>query len=364
VRPTRRGAALLAAAVLLIAAGAWLRFPVAVALGAAAAAAVLAALLVTARPPRVRVHRTIRPELVERGRPAVARLRIGTGARRLAGLRAVEPVGPDTRALPLPDLASGAEVVREYDVPTATRGRLIVGPLVVDRSDPLGLARHRVVAGDAGTVQVHPRQWPARPPSGRRRAAHEDGTADAARRGGAELWDVREYLPGDEVRHLHWKATARAGRLMVRDLSDPRRSRLTVLLDTRPRALTAAQFDEAVDVAASLLAGAARAGHPARLVTAAGREVAVDDAYAIRPMLDALSELRQEGSAMLPAGSAGGDLVVVTGDAADGWRLRAPGAVLIVLGGPETAPGEVAGVRVIRAPDAERALRLWNGAHR
>ena len=28
-------------------------------------------------------------------------------------------------------------------------------------------------------------------------------------RGSVELLDVREYVPGDEVRHLHWKATAR-----------------------------------------------------------------------------------------------------------------------------------------------------------
>jgi uncharacterized protein (DUF58 family) len=388
VRLTRRGVAVLGVAVLLAASGLWGRYPLPAVLGAAAVGVVLAALLFTARPPEVRVSRSVHPDLVERGRPAVARLRIrNTGARHLTDLLATDAVGPDTRVVRVADLAPDTEATGSYDLPTGARGRLTVGPLTLERMDPFGLARRRVTAGEVATVRVHPRQWPAHPPGrARRRGAHEEGTVDDARRGAADLRDVREYVPGDEVRHLHWKATARTGRLMVRDLADPRRRRLTVLLDTRARVLSATAFDEAVDVAASLLRGAARAGHPARVVTATGREVAVDGPYAVRPMLDALSELDPDDAspdAALPAPvGAGGDLVVLTAGAgalteAARLRRRFPGMVLIAIGpsgpsGPASPAGSsglsgsdtVGGVPVLRAVDAEQAVHRWNEANR
>jgi uncharacterized protein (DUF58 family) len=367
VRLTRRGITVLAVAALLSVSGWWGRYPLPVALGAAALGVVLAALLTTSRPPTVSTGRSIHPDLVERGRPARARLRVrNTGARRLVGLLATDALGRDARVLPLGDLAPDAETTRDYDLPTGSRGRLTVGPLVIERTDPFGLARSRVTSADRATVRVHPRQWPAQPPAGgRRRMVHEEGTVDETRRGSADLRDVREYVPGDEVRHLHWKATARTGRLMVRDLSDPRRSRLTVLVDTRAGILTAADFDEAVDVAASLLSASARAGHPGRLITSAGREVAVDGPYAIRPMLDALSELRQDRStadpALVPAQArrAGGDLVVITA----GPHPGLPGAMLMLVG-PASGSDEATSRRVIRAADAEQAVRRWNEANR
>ncbi|MEK8225714.1 DUF58 domain-containing protein [Oerskovia sp. M15] len=44
---------------------------------------------------------------------------------------------------------------------------------------------------------------------------------------------LRDYVPGDDRRHIHWKTTARTGQLMVRQFEETRRSHLAVILSTR-----------------------------------------------------------------------------------------------------------------------------------
>lgn len=41
---------------------------------------------------------------------------------------------------------------------------------------------------------------------------------------------IREYMPGDDPRTIHWKSTAKSGALMVRQFEDTRRSHLVVAL--------------------------------------------------------------------------------------------------------------------------------------
>jgi len=47
---------------------------------------------------------------------------------------------------------------------------------------------------------------------------------------------VREHRHGDDLRKVHWRATARSGELMVRLEERPWRAQATLLLDTRTRA--------------------------------------------------------------------------------------------------------------------------------
>jgi uncharacterized protein (DUF58 family) len=375
VRLTRRGLAVLVAGVVLLLYGQWGGYPFPRVLGAVLLAVVLVAVLHTARRLTVRVRRSVYPDRVERGRPALASLRVANpGTRRIPGFLATDAVGGATRTIRVRALPAGAEAFHHYELPTGARGRTTVGPLVLHRVDPFGLARNRLPTGDTAPLWVHPRQLPARPLAGAYpRHHHEGATTDPAVRGSADLQDVREYVPGDEVRHLHWKATARTGRLMVRDLADPQQPRFTLLLDTRPQALSAPGFEEAVDVAASLLAAAARAGHHSRLVTSGGGELrTAGGVRAARLLLDELCELRQDeqrGGGLVPgalsaSGTAGGGLVVVTAGTELASRiaaLRPRFAPLVVmdLGVPGT-PGTVPGGRVIAADSADQAVQRWN----
>ncbi|MEE6258198.1 DUF58 domain-containing protein [Plantactinospora sonchi] len=401
MRLTGRGRAVLVLGVLALAVGFWGGYPFLRALGGALVGAVLAAVLLTARGLTVTVRRSVYPDRVERGRPAVATLRVGNpGVRRQAGFLATDPVAGTSRGVRVRSLPPGGEAVHHYELPTGTRGPLTVGPLTLHRVDPFGLSRTGAGVGETALLRVHPRQLPARPLAGGHRRHHHEGVrTDNTLRGSVDLQDVREYVPGDEVRHLHWKATARTGRLMVRDLADPAQPRLTVLLDDRAGGLTAADFEEAVDVTASLLGAAARAGHHTRLLTSTGRDLATPGgAGAVRQLLDELCELRQGPDAsadgdVLPvaAGSRGGGALVVVTSAGTGLgplarlRYRHPTIVVVGLAGADTVPDPLAGpavpaadpaatpadpaagramtspgLRMLVAADASDAVRRWN----
>ncbi|WP_020673998.1 DUF58 domain-containing protein [Amycolatopsis nigrescens] len=376
MRPTRRGIAVLVLAAVLVAFGQWAGYPLLRALGGILFAAVLAAVVVTARRVRVVVTRSVYPDRVERGSPALARLRVRnpTGGRQPAFL-ATDRAGGAAQTVRIRPLPPATEATYHYELATRARGRMTVGPLMLHRVDPFGLALNRLPTGETTPLWVYPRQFPAKALMGAHPRHHHEGvTTDDALRGSMDLRDVREYVPGDEVRHLHWKASARVGRLMVRDLADPQQPRFTVLLDTRPGSLPPHQFEEAVDLAASLLGASARAGRHSRLVTSSGLDVPTPGgSQAARSLLDELCVLAQGGSgdaAVVPASLAagrgsGGCLAVVTAAGADvtslaGLKHRYSTVFVFVLGETGTGLAAMTGARVLGAENAEHAVRRWN----
>lgn len=70
---------------------------------------------------------------------------------------------------------------------------------------------------------------------------------------GTEFHALREYREGDDLRRVHWRSTARVGRLLVVETDRQRRGRITLLVDTR-----GAEGPEALDGAADLLVALAR----------------------------------------------------------------------------------------------------------
>lgn len=385
VRLTGRGVALLGGGVPMAGFGLWGGYPFLAALGAAAVGAVLASVLMVAGTYRVGVRRSVYPDRVQKGDPALARLWVTNSGRRAAGaFRATDTLGDSSETIRVRALRPGASASYNYAIPTTRRARLTVGPLTVDRVDPLELARNRRSTGETATLWVHPRQYPARGlAGGHRRHHHEGATTSDALRGSVDQVDLREYVPGDPIRHVHWKATARTGRFMVRELADPEQPRFTLLLDTRPGVLSDALFEEAVDVAGSLLAASARAGDHSRLVTVAGDEPSgggLDLAMPGGPraalrLLDELAEVGQDvraSAALVPASlsagnGTGGVLVVVTGGdthPAEVARLRYRFGPIFMIALAPSAPVavRVPGVRILGASTAEQAIRRWNEA--
>jgi len=96
------------------------------------------------------------------------------------------------------------------------------------------------------------------------------GRMISARRGaGHDLHSLRDYQAQDDVRHIDWKATARARRLMVREFTAEDLWRVHVVFDTRVRERandevnangaeamneSAVRFERGVTLAASLVA--------------------------------------------------------------------------------------------------------------
>lgn len=372
MRLTRRGVLTLVAAVVLFVTGQLAGYPLLLALGSIAAAAVVAALAVAGRRPRVDVTRNMHPDRVERGSGAVYTLLVrNPGTRRQAGFSAVDRMGPRTLSIAVRPLAGGAEQPYHNPLPTERRGRHEVGPLTLRRADALGLGQSQLFVGDTATLWVYPRTHPVRAVAGGRPLQHHDGAAtETSPRGSLDIREVREYVAGDEVRHLHWKATARTGRLMIRDYADPHQPQFTVLLDNRMVIPAEPEFEEAVELAASLMVAAAKADHRCQLVTPGGLDVITSPgAGAVRRYLDELCLVERAAATDLPlvpvalAQARGGTLVVISSavsadDRASLAAMRSRYGDVVVVALNSNVP-QVPGVRVLQAVDALDATRKW-----
>lgn len=365
-----------AASAVLYAAGALLGYPEPIALALGGVVAVVVALLWTLPRPRLTVARRVSPLRVARGDPASGVLEVtNTGHVRRAGMRAYDACGAGDIEVRLPVLRPGVARSVEYALPTGRRGEIPVGPLRLVRADPFGLARRVREYGDRQSLLVRPRtiRLPLLP-SGRNH--HLEGpTTDTAPAGTVTFHALREYVVGDDLRHIHWRSSARTGTLMVRQLVDASLPQTTVLIDTAPGAYHAPDdFELAVDAAASIAVGAARMNFPVRVLTSDGPLVETrGGAHDAETILDRLARLdgHDVPHAVLDVARrvrAGGSLVLVTGGRGDvagaGALRRAFDRVVCVRVRPEAPGPGLAGVAMIEMSDLEELRAAWKGATR
>lgn len=275
MQPTPLGATAAAASAVLLALGYLLGYQGAALIGMGGLAALgLAAMAIVRRPP-VRLSREIYPARVSRGEPAAGMLTV-ENVSRWAGLRVdvYERFGGQDLPIPVPFLRRSARKEIGYQLPASRRGVINVGPLSWERVDPLGLLRRRRSLAGTVPLYVHPVIHPF-PLGSAFRSERWDGTAsDTAAEGTITFHALREYVPGDDLRQIHWRSSARAGNLMVRKNIDPSIPRTTVLLVTARAAYPDPEmFEEAVEVAASAAAAAIRERLPATLHTSDGRSM-------------------------------------------------------------------------------------------
>ncbi|SFR87380.1 Protein of unknown function DUF58 [Agromyces sp. CF514] len=194
------------------------------------------------------------------GEPAQARLVAeNPGRRRWGGVKLEVPVGRRVMEWVLPGLARGGSFDRSFRVPTDHRGIVPIGPARTVRADPLGLVRREIVWSEVAELHVHPRTVAiAALSSGFVRDLEGSPTRDLTA-SDISFHALREYLPGDDRRFIHWKSSAKTGTFMVRQFEETRRSRLMVVLDLDPEAYRDdAEFELAVSAAASVGARAIR----------------------------------------------------------------------------------------------------------
>ncbi|UBQ01227.1 DUF58 domain-containing protein [Curtobacterium sp. TXMA1] len=177
------------------------------------------------------------------------------------------PVGSGLVDVAVPSVAPGGVFEEQVPVPTVRRGVLDVGPVTGVRADPVGLVRREVVWTAREQVIVHPRTIAIPSTStGLVRDLEGQATTDLSPADIA-FHAVREYVPGDDPRTVHWKSTAKSGALMVRQFEDTRRSHLVVALATRRAEFgDDDEFELAVSAAASLGARAVRDGREVSVV--------------------------------------------------------------------------------------------------
>ncbi len=163
------------------------------------------------------------------------------------------PVGEDMTTQEIGRLRKSQSEDISLPIPTLHRGIVSVGPAKVIRQDPLGLVSREVSHGSASQLFIHPRTIGLMSLStGFVRDLEGNPTRDLTD-SDLSFHALREYIPGDDRRNIHWKSTAKTGQFMVRQFEQTRRSHLMIALDTHAEAFaTDEEFELAVSVAASL----------------------------------------------------------------------------------------------------------------
>jgi uncharacterized protein (DUF58 family) len=363
MRLTRSGLAILIVAVGCIAAGRVFGTLELYLLGAIAAVALLLALISTSTTRlAIAISRTATPVRLRVGAPARVDLRLVNQSKRSTPVLRLRDDVEGTRAatLMLAPIAGGSEATVAYRLPTRRRGHLDVGPLDLTFEDPFGLTRSVLRASRAITLTVHAELIEL---EALQAVAGRDPTADQQKTrtlasGGDEFFALRPYVNGDELRRVHWRASARTGELVVRQDERPRTGRVTVLLDRQHLNYPDDTFERAVSAALSALHAAWRSDDALRFATSGtsrfadirsrGELDAIDEQLALittsdhASLITSIDELGKVGH--------GGTLVVVTGRSTrDLGRSietaqRSFGTVITIICAPDAAelpPGSI-----------------------
>ena len=201
------------------------------------------------------------PEEVYAGRPALFGTIVANRKRRLPSYSITLETpgsGAGRRLLHLPHLAAGDERVLTWQATLPVRGRhRVTGPRVTTRF-PFGLFVKSEPAAPGAEVLVYPAVEPVAPERLRRYGGV--GSTAVRRRGrGDDLYNLRQYRPGDDPRLIHWRSSAKTQSLTVRELEEDaaRDVRLVLTGDGRR---DPARLEPALSEAASLAVHLLRAG--------------------------------------------------------------------------------------------------------
>ncbi|MEQ9460397.1 MAG: DUF58 domain-containing protein [Phycisphaeraceae bacterium] len=169
-------------------------------------------------------------------------------------------------------LARKGRATAEATLYPEVRGVLALEAVRVRSSFPFGLVRGERRFGRVSEVLVYPRVYRVtrelRATSG---VWRDTGKAEVDSRSGAgDFAGLREYRPGDAVRSIDWKRTARLGTLMVREHLRPVPPRVMLCLDMSSGSPTGGEVEQAVTLVASMVCAAQGHGMPVGLVIVGG----------------------------------------------------------------------------------------------
>ncbi|MFK3679805.1 DUF58 domain-containing protein [Microbacterium sp. NPDC090218] len=179
------------------------------------------------------------------------------------------------------------------------RGELVSEFVMIRSRGPLGLAGRQARHLVRGAIRVLP-AFSSRKhlPSRLARLRELDGNTSIQVRGqGTEFDSLREYVRGDDVRSIDWRATARAGTTMLRTWRPERDRHVVIIIDTGRTAAArvgdGTRVDAALEAALLLAALASRAGDHVHLLmfdrVVRARVTGVDGTALLPAMTDAMA---------------------------------------------------------------------------
>jgi hypothetical protein len=209
----------------------------------------------------VRVDVVLQPERLVAGGSVAAGVRVRNIATHPLLPTVLElAVGSMVHRYGVPRLGPDEAHEENFTIRTERRGVIPVGPATTRRGDPLGMLSRDVEWTDVAEVLVRPAIVALDPLGNGLLRDLEGVSTDAVSQSDLAFHTLREYVPGDDLRHVHWRSSAKAmsfigdSRLLVRQYLDTRRSHVTVVVDDRPAVWADARdFEIAMSVAASLI---------------------------------------------------------------------------------------------------------------
>ncbi len=250
--------------------GTWELYFVAVAF---LAAPVVAWLLVAHAGRRLTATRDLVPSQPTSGDELIVSFRVSNGSQ-LPGLLVTLPdatgdLSPSPETIEFASLGSLQERAAASASFSARRGVHHLPVLWAVAEDPLGLVRARRRLGEPLEVTIYPRLVDLHSCAlfanvGAHRGLSRRGLV---RLGSSEFRGIRPHYPGEPLSHVDWKATAKTGNLMLREMDDPESGDITVLLDGTALQVAGEGADSNFELAVEA------AGSVADFVLAAGRGV-------------------------------------------------------------------------------------------
>lgn len=190
----------------------------------------------------------------------------------------------------LPAMVPGEVREVDYEIRSQVRGRYRLGPVTLRRRDPYGLAIITASLPDVTDILVLPRVEVLGRERPRADGVGAEGTVPhmVALHGEDDV-AVRTYREGDDLRRIHWPATAHRSELMMRQEDHPSRRRAVIVLDSRETGHqgsgTMGSFEWAVTAAASVAAHLSRHQYTLHLASnettarsMAAQTIEIDDA--------------------------------------------------------------------------------------
>lgn len=264
------------------------------------------------------------------GERAVGALQLhNSTSRAILPSRVVLPVGAGRGEFSVQRLAAGQSVEELFTIPTQRRGVIEVGPVSIVRGDPLGAFERAHRRADPTDLFVHPKTVLFGGQSLGFLRDLEGMPALDLSRDDVSFHALLEYQPGDDLRHVHWRSTARTGTMMVRQFEETRRSHFVIGLSlSQADYRTADEFELGVSIAGSVGLRALRDSQRVdlrvqrrELASGTGKQL-LDSLAAveqIKPREGGVAELAGAISASMPLASV---VVLVCGASVDVEDLR------------------------------------------
>ena len=249
----------------------------------------------------------------------------------------------------LAPLGAGEEARAAYRFPTDRRGRFEIGPLRATLTDPFGVvsSTRRVLGTEQVIVYPHVHEIIPPPDIGGLDLDRDHPAVRARVETSGDFMTLRDYAPGDDLRHVHWRSTARRGHLMMRQNETRRRAPVLLMLDVRPETHDRASFELAVEAVASIATALDRAGRPFEVAWSTGMNVGAPGRRHLAHIMDELAVVEPHGGERLLIASTRrrtSALITVSGrlmtqDApALGMLVRDGGLLVMVLTAEQSAP--------------------------